>query len=86
MPQLRTAMHVQKRNEDSTVPNDARALMQPYKPTQRNGLSKSLHIHSRRIAQYAAMFPAVPRRSPSVSQVKPAPFALRQPQEQEKFR
>ena len=78
-------MHAQKRNEKRSVPDVAQAFIQPRKPAQRDGLPKSRHVQSRRIAQCAAILSAFSRRSPSLSQVPPAPFALYQPQEQEGF-
>ncbi len=75
-----TLTHGQKRNENTSVPDVAQTLIQPRKPAQQDALPKSLHIQSRRIG-----FPhgRASRRFPPVSQVRPTPFALSQPQKKE---
>ena len=69
MPGLRTAMHAQKRTKNTQVPDVAQVLMQPRKAAQQNGLSKSLHVQSRRNGVLSG---GARRRPPSVSQVPPA--------------
>jgi hypothetical protein len=70
-----TAMHARNGSENTQVPDDAQAIIQPRKPAQRHALSKSLHVQSRTMGSARG---GVRRLSPSDSQVPPA-FSRRFP-------
>jgi hypothetical protein len=62
-------MHAQNGSENTQVPDDSQALMQPRKPAQRHALPRSLHVHSRNMGSTRG---GVRRLCPSDSQVPPA--------------